>query len=379
MLKTDYQDAQAPSSARSYIIRTGADNISTITDVTPYTQRGDAFGAGDINATNSAVNGGAYWPYTHLRSEGRHLLQGSGAHIEFVASADYAYGDEFVYNGTLLPARTQDGLALPDGYFKAGAVVQCVYDGQKLNFKQGGALRLTVLCAAEPSALPAAAAPYTFCVITPLSSPAQCFGSAQPQNARHGTLWFRVSAQSSLPVNMSPNGQAWLYPGVCMQYDAEQDAWLRRNYFVYTDGEWREFTHLYYCAGTFNEITGVKPWGTHQSLQNEDCLVLKSYAVTTTYNGGFYSIEKIDVTELSKITVELRVISTDCKGFVGLRSAAPTESANTCAASATVQKTKGPQSAAFDVSRLTGSYYLVFCITSWNGTYRYEIDSVRGE
>ena len=54
-LKTDYKDAMYDG-ARKYRITQNPDGTSGIADETDYTQEGDAFGANDINATNSAVN-----------------------------------------------------------------------------------------------------------------------------------------------------------------------------------------------------------------------------------------------------------------------------------------------------------------------------------
>ena len=55
-LKTDYKDYIPPESPKRYIITTNSQGYSTIQDATEYTQEGDTFGAGDINATNNAVN-----------------------------------------------------------------------------------------------------------------------------------------------------------------------------------------------------------------------------------------------------------------------------------------------------------------------------------
>lgn len=54
-LKTDYVDSMYDGD-RKYRIAAGTDGTSTITDATVYTQKGDYWGANDINATNAAVN-----------------------------------------------------------------------------------------------------------------------------------------------------------------------------------------------------------------------------------------------------------------------------------------------------------------------------------
>ena len=55
MLKIDYKDAMYDG-ARKYRITANVDGTSVITDETAYTQKGDPFGANDINATNAAIN-----------------------------------------------------------------------------------------------------------------------------------------------------------------------------------------------------------------------------------------------------------------------------------------------------------------------------------
>lgn len=55
MLKTDYKDAMCDG-ARKYRIVTNSDGTAGIMDLTTYTQKGDQFGANDINSTNKAVN-----------------------------------------------------------------------------------------------------------------------------------------------------------------------------------------------------------------------------------------------------------------------------------------------------------------------------------
>ncbi len=54
-LKTNYKDA-AWTGDRLYTIADAGSGKSTITDDTEYTVEGDAFGAKDINETNTAVN-----------------------------------------------------------------------------------------------------------------------------------------------------------------------------------------------------------------------------------------------------------------------------------------------------------------------------------
>jgi len=55
MLKTDYKD-DVFEGDRQYSLTQNANNTISLRDVTTYTREGDQFGAGDINATNEALN-----------------------------------------------------------------------------------------------------------------------------------------------------------------------------------------------------------------------------------------------------------------------------------------------------------------------------------
>lgn len=56
-LKTDYKDDIPKTENRRYQMINNSDGTVSFVDVTEYTQVGDTFGAGDINATNESVNG----------------------------------------------------------------------------------------------------------------------------------------------------------------------------------------------------------------------------------------------------------------------------------------------------------------------------------
>lgn len=58
-LKTDYKDEILDASLntqRKYFVQQNDDGTVSLVDNTSYSQEGDSFGAGDINATNGVVN-----------------------------------------------------------------------------------------------------------------------------------------------------------------------------------------------------------------------------------------------------------------------------------------------------------------------------------
>lgn len=58
-LKTDYTDQILDASVntqRRYLVQPNDDGTVSLIDNTSYSQQGDSFGAGDVNATNAVVN-----------------------------------------------------------------------------------------------------------------------------------------------------------------------------------------------------------------------------------------------------------------------------------------------------------------------------------
>ena len=58
-LKTDYTDQILDASVntqRRYFVQQNDDGTVSLIDNTSYSQQGDSFGAGDVNATNAVVN-----------------------------------------------------------------------------------------------------------------------------------------------------------------------------------------------------------------------------------------------------------------------------------------------------------------------------------
>ncbi len=83
---------------------------------------------------------GGLCPCTHQKAGKVHRLTGEGENLRFAATADFAGGDTFTFNGRAMTARTLAGEPLWPGYFKAGSVVVCHKNGDALTFSGGGGL-----------------------------------------------------------------------------------------------------------------------------------------------------------------------------------------------------------------------------------------------
>lgn len=115
-----YVDEIPPSSGRVYQITTNG-STSSIVDVTAYQQEGSGFGASDVNAT-------CVLECTYVKNNNTHQLitqNTTSENIKFFATTDYKRGDKFTFNGVAVDAKTVDGFALDNGFFKANSIVQC--------------------------------------------------------------------------------------------------------------------------------------------------------------------------------------------------------------------------------------------------------------
>lgn len=89
--------------------------------------------AGDYATVNSAFNN-----YSHSKAGNVHYLNGNGENIKFIATADFDKGDTFEVNGVNVSSSLINGNDLTDKFFKAGNVVVCYLNGDKVNFNGGG-------------------------------------------------------------------------------------------------------------------------------------------------------------------------------------------------------------------------------------------------
>lgn len=88
-LKTDYKDAMFDG-ARKYKISQNPDGTSGIADETTYTQKGDSFGANDINGTNETINALMKTRTLTLTAEG---WKGEGPYTQTVDVPDVKEND----------------------------------------------------------------------------------------------------------------------------------------------------------------------------------------------------------------------------------------------------------------------------------------------
>lgn len=124
-----YVDEIPPVSGRVYQIVTNG-QTSTITDVTNYNQEGSGFGAADVNAA-------CVLECNYSKSGTTHQLvtqNSASENIKFFATQDYKRGDLFTFNGASITAKTVDGSAPDNGFFKANTIVECFLKNGVLYF-----------------------------------------------------------------------------------------------------------------------------------------------------------------------------------------------------------------------------------------------------
>lgn len=243
MLKINYKDTVLPPTGRVYRKTENANGTLQLADVTVYEAEGDSFGAADINATNAAVNNGAVWRYTHTKHGTVHALEGAGENIKFLAAARYTYADTFTVNGTPTAAVAADGKPLADGFFAAGCMVQCFYNGDTLNFSHGGAaLNYKVIAVAAESELPQSTVENTLAVSTEMPFTVSGFAMALPKTAQEGEVVFVCGADSPCHFTAVKHKSIPLCVRLCYQY--VQGAWQKKDFWIYQQGWQTVFTYL---------------------------------------------------------------------------------------------------------------------------------------
>lgn len=122
LLKTNYKDdiLLDTSGKRKYTMITNDDGTVSFVDVTDYSQNGDAFGAADINATNTEVN-------EHFASVDK-SLEALNSNTE-------------ILTGTLGEQNVTTYLSFPDGYNSTNCMIISImayvdsnYVGNAINF-----------------------------------------------------------------------------------------------------------------------------------------------------------------------------------------------------------------------------------------------------
>lgn len=115
-----YVDDIPSSLERVYRIETSG-NVSKITDITEYEQKGSSFGAGDVNMVCTLeceyekVGNVHHLTTPNERSE----------NIKFFATATFNKGDKFTFNGKTVEAKTTNGQPLSKNLFVENTIVEC--------------------------------------------------------------------------------------------------------------------------------------------------------------------------------------------------------------------------------------------------------------
>lgn len=247
-----YQDFVPPDEGRSYALAQRTNGTYSITDVTSYRKKGDAWGAADANALMQAgvqVYTHTYHPQTHV-----HNFTGSGANGRALLSAGYTNGDTFAVNGTACPAytggETTEELA-------NGRWTTFVYDGAQLNFKGGGSvLNFKVIAVANAASLPANAKENTIAVITSVAIPSNgyLFAAKEPTGKYAiGTVWISTSATSDAQFNALKQGVLEVYPHPVYQWNGTQ--FVFRETKIRQGGQWKSLGQFVISKGVL--INGI--------------------------------------------------------------------------------------------------------------------------
>ena len=122
------------------------------------------------------------------------------------------------------------------------------------------------------------------------------FGIGAP-GAVEGRVWIKTSTSNTAQFNaLKGKNGIWVYPIYAYQY--VNGVWVLKPAMIFQGGNWTELERFIFKNGKLNEITGfVSSKGTVSTGS-----VLKFTANSNDY-GHWYSKEKIDLTNVNKLSV----------------------------------------------------------------------------
>lgn len=181
-----------------------------------------------------------------------------------------------------------------------------------------------------------------------------------------GAVWIKTASFSAAPINLLKKNNATIYPNYVYQY--VNDELIVKDAIVFKNGEWLELEVVLYNEGVDNEgVTG----GWSGSLENLSSNSAEGISIVTTR----YTINKIDLTNFTKLTCVLRDL-TSTYGYIIVSTTQ--DETGKVAENATPDYSSGDATLELDISNLDGSYYiLVKCATTYGNAGSFSVSKIR--
>lgn len=218
----------------------------------------------------------------------------------------------------------------------------------------GAGLSLTL---ADGAQQPSAPKENTLWVNTDVKAAGWVFSAGRPETPAEGMVWIATGVASTAPLNVAPKETVMLYPLSAQQYTG--GAWVSLNAAVYTLGAWVDLWngYLFDFGDQHEAVTGG--W-----ITQTDANASASVDGTITLSGADYkwayaaTAQKVSLDGYSKLAVKIISPGGAYTGHGVRLSNGPLGNVD-AAASFSVSYQSGKNVYSWDISALTGAYYVV--------------------
>jgi len=233
----------------------------------------------------------------------------------------------------------------------------------------GGAIKLKVKAYTSAVNLPETASLNEIGVITSTAISTVYAQADQPSNPGAGDVWFKLSYNSSIALNLAKTGALKIYPLFAKQYVS--GAWVFVDAYAYYNGTWNKFIqYLYFEGGEYIERCGGWQQGGIGTL-TKYATYMEIYCPSSVGAASFRTVNMLDVTDLTMITLRYFMVSSMNQyskfGLFSSPNIYNSAGQYLSLPSSAIGLTK---TAAFDVSAKTGLWYIGFSMNSQQMTIR---------
>ena len=246
-----------------------------------------------------------------------------------------------------------------------------VSGGGGLNFKVVGGLTQ-----------PAGLAENDIWVITDFEITGYDFSATQSTDPVEGMVWISTGTSSSVAFSATKKNPVMVYPLAAKQYIS--GAWVDKEAKSYQDGAWVDWIR-YFLKGNnvFADITGG--WVCRYASGNvsvaeirEQGLYTKQTSASGAYFSNWFTVNKVDVTDIRSITAKLSNNKTGL-GRLGLHINNTDVGEHDFSVGVAIGDwVIGDSEIQYDVSNVTGAYYIKLTYQNGDGADVYWTE-VRGE
>lgn len=237
-----------------------------------------------------------------------------------------------------------------------------------------GGLNFEVKVYASENDLPSTAKENSIAAITTAGSASWVFSFIEPSDTN--IIWFKIGTESTISFNMLKKNAIYIYPISCNVHNG--DKWHTIDSWIYKSSGWVKFselvtaTYLYQPGDTCDELTGgYKLVGITNDAPTIDygetsmTINAARHPQVGSYKKSIaYTTNKIDLTDLSTLTMEGTVNGLEGVGYESARMCVWKNTPGYDNYAKAYKLVNGSEPVIIDVSDLSGEHYIGFAFES---------------